>query len=161
MPGDDRARFCGECNQHVYDLTAHTEAEGRALFAERKGRRTCVRFAKDETGAVRFKAVALAAAVSVAACSTHATDRDVKSPTCAVDTGDRDMGDGIPDTRDECPDTPAGAIDADGNGCPDPVPDAAGTSPSGSVEGPPSTATEGSPSGATGSPPPETLPSAP
>jgi hypothetical protein len=94
---------------------------------------------------VRFKAVALAAAVGVAACSTHATDHQVASPTCAIDTGDRDMGDGIPDVRDECPDTPAGASDADGNGCPDPLP--------GELEG--------SPSGATGSSPPEPQPSGP
>src|SRR5262245_53635490 len=103
MPGDEKVRVCAACKKHVYDPSMHTEAEGRALFAARKGERTCVRFVRDATGAVRFKAAALAAAVAVAACSTHSGERAPNSPECAMDTGDHDMGDAIPDVRDECP----------------------------------------------------------
>jgi hypothetical protein len=119
MPGNDKVRFCAKCEKNVYDLSMHTEAEGRAIFEARKGERTCVRFARDATGAVRFRSVALAAAVAVAACSTHSTDRTTASPACAMDTGDHDMGDAIPDVEDQCPDEPAGANDADEDGCPD------------------------------------------
>ena len=38
-----------------------------------------------------------------------------------LEGGDRD-GDGIPDVRDRCPDTPRGPRDANGDGCPDAVP---------------------------------------
>jgi len=34
MPGDEKVRFCAECGKNVYELTMHTEAEGRALFEE-------------------------------------------------------------------------------------------------------------------------------
>lgn len=51
MTGDDRARFCGRCQQHVYDLSAMTTAEAEQFLAERTGR-TCVRFYRRTDGTV-------------------------------------------------------------------------------------------------------------
>jgi hypothetical protein len=115
MPGDTKVRFCSACNRHVYNLLEHTEAETRALFRERAGQKTCVRLARDPSGALRFKAAALAAAVSIAACSTHAPEQPVSAPPAATDV---DMGDAIPDVADRCPDEPS--LGADNDGCPEP-----------------------------------------
>jgi len=135
MPGDEKVRFCAECGKNVYELTLHTEAEGRALFDARKGERTCVRFAKDSSGAVRFKAAAFAAAVAVAGCATHPAEHAAVPPSCAMDTGDRDMGDTIPDGADKCPDVPAGPNDVDDDGCPEAV-DAGASADDGSSPAP-------------------------
>lgn len=43
MTGDDRTRFCGECRQHVYNLSELSREEAEALVAGREGR-LCVRF---------------------------------------------------------------------------------------------------------------------
>jgi hypothetical protein len=102
MPGDDKTRFCDKCQKHVHDLSARTEEEARALFREARGERTCVRFAKDASGNVLFRAAALAAAVSVTSCSAAAP----ASPPITPVEVDHDMGDGIPDSVDICPEHP-------------------------------------------------------
>jgi hypothetical protein len=51
MEGDDRVRFCGECELNVYNLSAMTESEALKLIAEREGR-VCVRMYKREDGTV-------------------------------------------------------------------------------------------------------------
>jgi hypothetical protein len=51
MDGDDRVRFCRECNRNVYNLTAMTEREARRVVAEREGR-LCVRFYQRPDGTV-------------------------------------------------------------------------------------------------------------
>ena len=99
MPGDDKTRFCDECNKHVYDLSARTEEEARALFREKRGERTCVRFAKDASGNVLF-AAAVVAAVAMTSCSSAAP-----APVTPVEV-ERDMGDTVPDSVDVCPDHP-------------------------------------------------------
>ena len=38
MEGDDRARFCGQCEKHVYDFSKMTAAEGMALIREKEGK---------------------------------------------------------------------------------------------------------------------------
>lgn len=38
MAGDDRARFCSECQLHVYNLSALTTREAAALIREKEGR---------------------------------------------------------------------------------------------------------------------------
>jgi hypothetical protein len=43
MSGDDRVRFCGQCNKNVYNLSSLTSDEGAALVREKEGR-LCVRF---------------------------------------------------------------------------------------------------------------------
>lgn len=37
MRGDDRARFCAQCEKHVYDFSKLTAAEGLALIREKEG----------------------------------------------------------------------------------------------------------------------------
>jgi hypothetical protein len=51
MDGDERVRFCRECNRNVYNLSAMTEAEARALVTEREGY-VCVRFFQRRDGMV-------------------------------------------------------------------------------------------------------------
>ena len=109
MPGDERTRFCAKCNQEVHDLSAGTEEEAGAIFRRAGGKRACVRFARDASGAVRF-GLAAAAALSLAACSAAVPDAPV-TPAAA----DYDMGDAIPDTPDRCPDDPSANPD---DGCP-------------------------------------------
>ena len=43
MVGDDRVRFCGDCQINVYNLAAMTHAEAEQLIAKKEGR-LCVRF---------------------------------------------------------------------------------------------------------------------
>ncbi len=51
MDGDDRVRFCRECNRNVYNLSAMTETEARRIVEEREGR-PCVRFFQRRDGTV-------------------------------------------------------------------------------------------------------------
>ena len=51
MEGDDRVRFCGECELNVYNLSSMTEDEALKLVEEREGR-LCVRFYQREDGTV-------------------------------------------------------------------------------------------------------------
>jgi len=51
MKGDDRVRHCDACNLNVYNLSAFTEAEIRALLANRKGR-LCGRIYQRSDGTV-------------------------------------------------------------------------------------------------------------
>jgi hypothetical protein len=51
MEGDDRVRFCDECELNVYNLSAMTEDAARKLVEERE-RRLCVRFYQREDGTV-------------------------------------------------------------------------------------------------------------
>jgi hypothetical protein len=113
---DPRTRFCGKCNKQVHDLSARTEAEARALFREAGGARLCVRFARDGAGAVRFRAATAAVALSLAACSAAAPNQP---PVTQDEALDHDMGDGIPDKDDVCPDPPN---DDPTTGCPTATP---------------------------------------
>jgi hypothetical protein len=54
MAGDDRARFCGQCSQLVYNLSAMTQKEAEALVMAREGR-LCVRFYKRADGTMMTK----------------------------------------------------------------------------------------------------------
>ena len=51
MEGDDRVRFCPECELNVYNLSAMTEEQALALVQEREGR-LCVRLYQREDGTV-------------------------------------------------------------------------------------------------------------
>lgn len=51
MDGDERVRFCRECNRNVYNLSAMTEVEALQLVAQREGR-VCVRFYQRHDGTV-------------------------------------------------------------------------------------------------------------
>lgn len=49
MRGDDRARFCGQCRKHVYDLTGMTNAEVIRLLRD-TNETPCIRFFKRADG---------------------------------------------------------------------------------------------------------------
>lgn len=51
MTGDDRVRFCGECQKNVYNLSAMARDEAERLVEEREGS-LCVRFYQREDGTV-------------------------------------------------------------------------------------------------------------
>jgi hypothetical protein len=51
MAGDERARFCGSCEKHVYNLSGMTRMEAETLVREREGE-ICVRFARRKDGTV-------------------------------------------------------------------------------------------------------------
>jgi len=78
MVGDDRARFCDQCQKHVYNLSSLTADEAVALIREREGS-LCGRFYRRAYGTVltsdcpvgagqvwtRFRRLAVAAAAFV------------------------------------------------------------------------------------------------
>jgi hypothetical protein len=49
MSGDERVRFCGQCEKNVYNLSAMTRADAEALVREKEGR-LCIRFFKRPDG---------------------------------------------------------------------------------------------------------------
>jgi hypothetical protein len=51
MPGDERARFCSQCNLYVYNISAMSAAEAESLFAKTEGR-LCVRLFRRADGTV-------------------------------------------------------------------------------------------------------------
>lgn len=51
MKGDDRKRFCAECNLHVYNISGMTRKDAEALISGSSGR-LCVRLFKREDGTV-------------------------------------------------------------------------------------------------------------
>ena len=125
MKGDEKTRFCDSCGKDVHDLSARTEAEARTFLTEARGARLCIRYAKDAHGAIRFRAVTIAAALSLAACSvatepapgtsTHAPTTSAVPVAPDDAEGDHDMGDVIIDIDDRCPDEPGPNDD----GCPE------------------------------------------
>ncbi|MFL5321559.1 MAG: hypothetical protein ACJ790_17990 [Myxococcaceae bacterium] len=51
MSGDERARFCGQCKKHVYDLSALRNDEVRALVQKTEGK-LCAKFYQRADGTV-------------------------------------------------------------------------------------------------------------
>ena len=51
MVGDDRARFCAQCQKHVFNLSSLTSDEAAALIREREGS-LCARFYQRADGTV-------------------------------------------------------------------------------------------------------------
>lgn len=51
MAGDDRARFCAQCEKHVYDFSKMTAAEGLSLIQEKEGQ-VCARLWRRADGTV-------------------------------------------------------------------------------------------------------------
>jgi hypothetical protein len=51
MAGDERMRYCGQCNLHVYNLSGMTRREAEALITGTEGR-LCVRFYKRADGTI-------------------------------------------------------------------------------------------------------------
>src|SRR5690349_26840 len=51
MAGDNRARFCAQCQKHVYNLSEMTAEDASDLIREKEGR-LCVRFYQRSDGTV-------------------------------------------------------------------------------------------------------------
>ena len=51
MIGNERARFCGQCNLNVYNLSSMTRSEAEGLIARSEGR-LCVRFYRRADGSI-------------------------------------------------------------------------------------------------------------
>jgi len=51
MTGDERKRFCNQCNKHVYNLSEKSRREAEALITESEGK-ICVRLYKRKDGTV-------------------------------------------------------------------------------------------------------------
>jgi len=51
MMGDERVRFCGQCELNVYNLSAMTKAQAENLIVRTEGR-LCVRFLRRTDGSV-------------------------------------------------------------------------------------------------------------
>ena len=54
MIGNERARFCGQCNLNVYNLSSMTRSEAEHLIANNEGR-LCVRFYRRADGSILTK----------------------------------------------------------------------------------------------------------
>jgi hypothetical protein len=126
MSGDDQTRFCPECDKHVHDLSARTEEEARAFLASARGTRICVRFARDARGNVRFRAAAMAAAMSLASCASAAPEAPPATAAAPAQEEDHDQGDMIPDSVDLCP---ADGTSSGVDGCPEAAPPASSAAP--------------------------------
>ena len=51
MNGDDKVRFCGQCDKNVYNLSAMTTAEAQTLIADAEGE-VCIRLYRRKDGTV-------------------------------------------------------------------------------------------------------------
>src|SRR5438270_4046304 len=51
MVGDERMRYCGQCNLHVYNLSGMTRKEAESLIANAEGR-LCLRFYRRADGTI-------------------------------------------------------------------------------------------------------------
>jgi hypothetical protein len=51
MVGDERARYCGQCNLHVYNLSDMTKRQAETLITNTEGR-LCVRFFRRADGTI-------------------------------------------------------------------------------------------------------------
>jgi hypothetical protein len=54
MLGDERTRFCGQCNLSVYNLSGMTRSEAKSLLSRNEGR-LCVRFYRRADGTIITK----------------------------------------------------------------------------------------------------------
>src|SRR5262245_4884267 len=54
MYGDDRVRFCGQCSQNVFNLSAMTTEEAEDLIRRAEGR-LCVRYYRRSDGSILTK----------------------------------------------------------------------------------------------------------
>jgi hypothetical protein len=115
MAGDDRVRFCAQCEKNVYNLSAMPRQEAEALLLEKEGK-LCVRLCRRADGTVltsdcpvgvrrrrrrrRIAAMAIGGGLAAAAASaTPAPRTTMGAPEPAV-MGEvpvlREMGDAAP-----------------------------------------------------------------
>ena len=102
MVGDERVRFCGQCQRHVYNLSAMTAAEGEQLIIEKEGK-LCAQIYRRSDGTVltsdcpvglaavrsriRKTAMRTAAAVAFIVCAIGLAI--IQGPQSARDVGSR------------------------------------------------------------------------
>lgn len=55
MRPTDTGRYCGECEQHVHDLSSMTERQARRLMARAATERLCVSYVPNADGSLRTK----------------------------------------------------------------------------------------------------------
>jgi hypothetical protein len=145
MPGTSETRYCRLCEKNVHDVSELTESEANELFshAAAAGERVCVRVARDADGRALFRAPgernlirlrtalvgaaavsAVAGSVLTASCSgAHPPTQAVAQPSASpAGTVDRDMGDGVPDVDDVCPDNADKPDGGTSDGCPPTAP---------------------------------------
>lgn len=100
MSGNDEARFCGQCQLHVYDISRMTTRQAEALIASTEGR-ICARLYRRADGTVltrdcpiglralrrrvaRIAGAALAAVMSL--CASVAGQKKSPPPVCQPET---------------------------------------------------------------------------
>jgi hypothetical protein len=54
MTGDDRVRFCGQCEKNVYNLSSMKREEAEALILEKEGK-LCIRYFQRTDGTIIVK----------------------------------------------------------------------------------------------------------
>jgi hypothetical protein len=52
MAGDNRSRFCSDCQLQVYDISEMTRGEAESLIVKHEGKRLCARFYRRPDGTV-------------------------------------------------------------------------------------------------------------
>ncbi len=120
MDGDDRVRFCRECNRNVYNLSVMTETEARRVVAEREGR-LCIRFYQRRDGTVltsdcpvgKKRSFLRAGARTVAAIAGVAAGLTKLSACGPAEDEPMPMGEPLMGTPPIDPDWDAGATDDD------------------------------------------------
>ena len=55
MTGDEKVRFCGACERHVYNFSTLTGHQIAELIRENEGQRKCVRFFRRQDGTILTK----------------------------------------------------------------------------------------------------------
>lgn len=76
MTGDDRVRFCGDCNKNVYSTAGMTRAETRELLTQHAGGELCLRIYRRADGTIL-----------TSDCSVGANDRKKKVRRLAIAAG--------------------------------------------------------------------------
>ncbi|HTL32601.1 MAG TPA: hypothetical protein VL326_05735 [Kofleriaceae bacterium] len=63
MTGDERARMCGQCNKHVFNLSQMTRSDAEELIIEKNGS-LCVRYYQRNDGTILLKDCTVAASAA-------------------------------------------------------------------------------------------------
>src|SRR5574338_505505 len=63
MSGDERARMCGQCNKHVFNLSQMSRSDAEELIIEKNGS-LCVRYYQRKDGTILLKDCTVAASAA-------------------------------------------------------------------------------------------------
>jgi hypothetical protein len=117
MKGDERVRFCGQCDKNVYDLSSMTRDEATAFVREHEGKGACIRMHRRADGTLitsdcpvgakrkrnrrRLAGIMVGAGVGAAMVGGGAMSRSTQtmggmgSPGGQMTMGDMDVGDEV------------------------------------------------------------------